>query len=388
MIRHIFDDRSHPFVLLVVLSLVGMGAVAPVMGAEAEMESVSAPLEQQGTTSTVANSSNASVTLANQTTNGSTVQIESATLPDGGFVVLTNDPYSQIGLLQGSIIAVSEPLPSGTHNNISLRVQNSPPGGYINTSMLNTTGGYAVGVHRDTNHNDRFDFITSVGSEDGAYISGAGVERSFTSSAATLTIPETETETETASIRIEKQSAGESSITVRSVTLPDGGFVAVHENAYLQGGDPTQTVLGSSSYLSPGSHQDVPISLSNLSGPDNQTLVVVASRDSNSNKSYDYVRSDGFHDVPYRADGDAVLDSASVSIPANVGETATATASASSETNRSSNKNGSVSIRNTSTTTAGSGDTSGSEPGWFRLDRILLPLVIVVIVGYLIYRRL
>jgi hypothetical protein len=255
----------------------------------------------------------ATVTLSNQTTNGSRVRVKSATLPNGGFVVLTNDPYSEIGLLEESIIAVSKPLSPGTHHNITLRVRRSPPGGYINRTTLDTTSDYAVGLHRDTNNNSRFEYITSSGTNDTAYLTGSGTERRYASNAATITIPGSNTPTPSASIRFRNQTTNGSTVTVDSVTLPSGGFVAVHNESYLRGGDPLQTIVGRSRYLSSGTHRNVSVPLSHPV-QQSQTLVAIPSRDTNGNQRYDYVRSEGFQDPAYTGNGKIITDPASVTI--------------------------------------------------------------------------
>src|SRR5699024_2002843 len=118
--------------------------------------------------------------------------------------------------------------------------------------------------------------------------------------------------TPTASIRFRDQFTNGSAVTVDSVTLPDGGFVVVHSESYLQGGDPLQSAIGLSAYLTAGTHQNVTVALTNGSVQQSQTLVAVPSRDTNQNQTYDYVRSDGFQDVPYTAENKPITDTASV----------------------------------------------------------------------------
>jgi membrane-bound metal-dependent hydrolase YbcI (DUF457 family) len=257
-----------------------------------------------------ASSANATVTFSNQTTNGSTVRVKSATLPDGGFVVLTNDPYSEIGLLEESIIAV-KPLSPGTHRNITLRVKRSPPGGFVNRTTLDTTSDYAVGLHRDTNNNSRFEYITSAGTNDTAYLTGTGTEKRYVSDAATITVPGANTPTRTASIRFRNQTTNGSAVTIQSVTLPNGGFVVIHNESYLHGGDPVQTAIGLSQHLPAGTHRNVSVMLSQPV-QQSQTLVAIPSRDTNGNQRYDYVRSGGFQDPAYTGNGTIITDTASV----------------------------------------------------------------------------
>jgi membrane-bound metal-dependent hydrolase YbcI (DUF457 family) len=317
-------------IAVVLSTTVGGAGVAAAPGS---LSPVGAAAGQNQTTAQSA-SSNATVEFANQTANGSTVTVKRATLPEGGFVVLSNDPYEEVGVLEVTMIAVSQPLSPGTHRNITLNVSHSPPGGYQNQTTLNTTSDYSVGLYRDTNNNSRFEYITSAGNTDGAYLTGSGTDRRFVSDAAGIIVPGSNTPTPTASIRFANQSTNGSTVTVRSVTLPDGGFVAVHTESYLRGGDPTQTAIGLSGYLPAGTHQNVSVTLTNESVRQDQTLVAIPSRDTNGNQTYDYVRSDGFQDVPYTGENGAITDRASVSASEPTATTTATSTAAQTDTSR------------------------------------------------------
>jgi hypothetical protein len=364
-----------------ILSVVVVGFVA--------MSGTFTPVDIVAGQTQTQNQSNASVELTNQTTNGSTVTVKRATLPNGGFVVLSNDPYSEIGILGETMIAISEPLSPGTHRNITLDVQHSPPGGYVNRTSLNTTSDYSVGVYHDSNNNSRFEFITSGGETDSAYLVGSGSERRFVSDAATITIPRSTSPTPTASIQFQDQSTSGSQVTVRSVTLPDGGFVVVHSESYLRGGDPLQSAIGLSQYLSAGTHRNVSVRLVNGSVQQSQTLIAIPSRDTNSNQTYDYVRSDGFQDVPYTAENEPVTDKASVTVPSSAVSTSdssptpTTTAKSLSTTTA-----GTPTRSDTSQPATGEAGRSGDEGGHWLSGNILLIAIIIVLVvgGYLLIK--
>lgn len=338
------------------------------------------PGQAQSPTTSKQNAGNAtaSVVVTNQTTNGSTVTVKRATLPKGGFIVLSDDPYQEIGYLEESMIAVSQPLSPGTHRNITVNVSHSPPGGYQNQTALDTTSDYSVGVYRDGNNNSQFDFITSSGNVDEAYLVGSGTDRRYASDAATITIPGSRTPTPTASIRFQDQSTNGSSVTVRSVTLPRGGWVVVHNASYVRGGDPIQSAIGISTYLPSGTHHNVSVALVNGSVQHRQTLVAIPSQDTNNNQTYDYVRSGGFQDVPYTGDDGVITDRATVTVAAS----ATPTAAPSSPTTTP------VSTDAPRTVT---GEAAGSESGpWQWLTAhwlIILAAIVVVAGGYLLVRR-
>lgn len=260
-----------------------------------------------------ANQDGTSIEIANQTSNGSTITIRRATLPDGGFLVLSNDPYNEITNLEASMIAVSDPLSPGTYRNFTLDVQRSPPGGIRNQTRLNTTSDYSVGAYHDSNDNSQFDYITSGGSTDEAYVRGTGRQKRFVSDAALVTITGSDIPTPEVSIRFHDQSINSSSVTITSVTLPDGGFVIVHNQSHLRSGDPLSTAIGLSRYLPAGTHRNVTVALIDESVQQEQTLVAIPSRDTNGNETYDYIRSDGFQDVPYTAQNGSVTAQAVVS---------------------------------------------------------------------------
>ena len=68
-----------------------------------------------------ANQSTAAVTISNQSTNGSTVIIESARLPEGGFIALQSSSYVDGLESRGrTVIAVSKYLKPGNYTNLSL----------------------------------------------------------------------------------------------------------------------------------------------------------------------------------------------------------------------------------------------------------------------------
>ena len=341
---------------------------------------------QPGTTTQSNDTSNATVAIANQTTNGSAVTVKRAVLPEGGFVVLSSDPYEEIGVLEESMIAVSKPLSPGTHRNLTLNTSHSPPGGFQNQTALNTTSDYSVGLYRDGNNNSRFEYITTGGTNDTAYLPGTGTERRFVSDAALITIPGSNTPTPTASIRFANQSTNGSTVTVRSVTLPSGGFVVVHNQSYLRGGDPTQTAIGLSGYLPAGTHQNVSVALVNGSVQKSQTLVAVPSQDTDNNQTYDYVQSDGFRDVPYTANNGAVTDRAAVTVASNVTPTAIPS-SAMPATATDTPRPATTSADTPRPATGDAEGSGGSTTEWLTANWIIVLVVIIVVGGYLLIRR-
>lgn len=88
-----------------------------------------------------------------------------------------------------------------------------------------------------------------------------------------------ETANATASITAEDQSTNGSVLAVNQTNLSEGGFVVV----FAQNG----TVLGNSTYLEPGSHENVTVNF-NTSIASSQVLVAVPHKDTNDNQTFDF----------------------------------------------------------------------------------------------------
>ncbi len=115
-----------------------------------------------------------------------------------------------------------------------------------------------------------------------------------------------------ASISIGDQESGGENVTVDSVSLSEGGFVAIYDGVDV-GVDP-EDVIGHSAYLESGDHEDVQIDLDDPleeSGP----IVAAVHHDTTDDQTFQYVDSDGEDDEPYVTQGSVpVLDSAFVSV--------------------------------------------------------------------------
>ncbi|WP_436927272.1 DUF7282 domain-containing protein [Halosimplex amylolyticum] len=109
----------------------------------------------------------------------------------------------------------------------------------------------------------------------------------------------------TSSVSFSDQAVAEENqeVRVESVTLSDGGFVAIHS------GSASGDVIGVSGYLEAGTHSNVRIDLDTPVN-DTTTLVAMPHLDDNSNNLYDFPEAD----APYSVNGTAVTDSAEVSL--------------------------------------------------------------------------
>lgn len=127
-----------------------------------------------------------------------------------------------------------------------------------------------------------------------------------------------------ASVEFEDQTMEDSTVVVASVTLPEGGFVVIHDDTLDD--DAVGSVVGVSEYLEAGTHTDVNVTVQITTngnggnggdgGNDTNeiTLIAMPHQDTNDNQEYDFEDSDGQDDGPYTetVGGDAVTDEAQV----------------------------------------------------------------------------
>ncbi len=243
------------------------------------------------------NATNATIEFANQTSNGSNVTIKSVTLPEGGFIALHSSGYTTgAASAESSIIATSGYLDAGEHTNLTLPVDQAPWGNYpgLNRSQLNESAPLTMVAYRDTNNNERMDYVASVGANDTAYtINGSPVADS-----AGVSVPTKSPEQ--ASVTVRNQTFQDDSLTIENATLPEGGYIVIHNDSYLPPESaPTESAVGITSYLEPGNYTNVDAPLIKGAVASDQTLVAVPYRDTNDNQRYDYVASDGFQDTAY-----------------------------------------------------------------------------------------
>jgi len=105
----------------------------------------------------------AAVEFSDQTTDGTTVTVDSARLDEGGFVVIHDSSLLE-GEVIGSVIGASEYLEPG--ENEDLEVELDEP--------LETDDTLIAMPHQDTNDNQTYDFTDSEGEDDGPYLDDAG----------------------------------------------------------------------------------------------------------------------------------------------------------------------------------------------------------------------
>jgi hypothetical protein len=235
-----------------------------------------------------AQGSSADVTLDPQTTGGTTVTVASATLPDGGFVTI-HDASLTDGQVLGSVRGASGFLEAGTHQNVTV---------HLDTPLTEDATLIAM-PHEDSDGDRAYTFVPGNGGVDGPYTAGgeAVVDDAEVTTSATVAVADQPTDGQ--------------HVIVDSVEMAEGGFVAIHDERLLDG-RPIASVLGHSTFLAAGHHEDVRVAL-DQPVMDDDTLIAMPHEDSDDDEQYDFVETGGEEDPPYAdQDGEAVVDDATV----------------------------------------------------------------------------
>lgn len=116
------------------------------------------------------------------------------------------------------------------------------------------------------------------------------------------------------------QNTTGTSVVIESVTVPDSGFVVVHNTSLLQeGSDVRASIVGVSEKLDAEQTEDVEISLAHEI-EESQTLIAVVYRDTDGDGEFEYDGTEEASDEPYLDDnGSAVNDDAYVTVPSTNG---------------------------------------------------------------------
>ena len=244
-------------------------------------------------TAAVTATDTASASLANQTTGGNHVVVESVYVPEGGFVTIHDDTLLD-GATFDSVRGTSAYLEAGYHTDVVVP---------LNDSVSNDSTLIAM-PHMDSDDDESYDFVTSNGSDDGPYTDDGAVVDSGTVNVS-------------ASVTMNDQPSSGTAVVIDRVDLSEGGFVTVHDGTLLDGAT-FDSVAGTSEYLEAGVHEDVVVTLDErlTSG---QTLIAMPHMDTDGDESYTFVESDGSADGPYATDSGAVVDPAEVTIEASIG---------------------------------------------------------------------
>jgi hypothetical protein len=132
-----------------------------------------------------------------------------------------------------------------------------------------------------------------------------------------------------ADVTFDDQSSDGTTVVVDSVTMSEGGFVAIHDSTLFDS-DALGSVVGVSEYLGPGTHENVEVTLFDVPGATfgddslpagDQTLIAMPHVDSDGDETYDFVATGGDADGPYVGADGPVVDAAQVTVEAEEPET-------------------------------------------------------------------
>jgi hypothetical protein len=259
-------------------------------------------------------SGTATVSLDGQTAGTSNITANVTNVEDTDYNT-TGSQQAQVEVfgiaeITGQVVNEDQQALSGGQANVTLEVENSTTGGFEPT-------GREVQIDDD----GRYNFLNVESGQ--SYRLTASTEGGDTGSAVIDNISTGTTTRDIvvvgaeplASVAFDNETAasGETTVTVDSADLPDGGFVVIHDANLTAGAGAVESVIGNSVYLEPGVNEDVEITL-DRELTENQTLVAMAHRDTDGDETFDFVSSDGSTDGPYTAQGQAVTDSAELTI--------------------------------------------------------------------------
>jgi PGF-CTERM protein len=248
----------------------------------------------------------AQVTFTGEENVTDTVTVDNVTVHNGGFVTL-HDSTVLDGEVFDSVRGTSDYLGPGTHENVEVEVDEVPGGEDTFVAM----------PHKDTNGNQEYDFVEDEGADDGPYtVNGEP-------NVAPAMVTAAESAQEPATVSISDQTTDGTSVTVDSVSVPEGGFVTIHDGS-LNDGEVLGSVRGTSDYLESGDHEDVEVSLDEPYEEDG-TIIAMPHFDTNGNEEYDFVDSEGDEDGPYTDGGNPVLDDAQLTVDSGGGSNAETT---------------------------------------------------------------
>ena len=119
----------------------------------------------------------ASVAFSDQISNGRTVAVEQAKLPDGGFLVVHDSRYlPPENATFNSTIGVSEYIPPNeTVSDVPIELFNVPGRSMGNQTALANNTTLVVQASRDTDGDQSYDYISSDGIEDQAYTDNSSI---------------------------------------------------------------------------------------------------------------------------------------------------------------------------------------------------------------------
>ena len=117
-----------------------------------------------------------------------------------------------------------------------------------------------------------------------------------------------------ADVTFEDQSSQGDAVTVQEVVLPNGGFIAIHNQSELEDGAVQESVIGVSDDFGAGTYENVRVSLNFENISEDQTLVAMPHFDDPDDGQYTF-KQDAAQDGPYtNAERSPVTENASITV--------------------------------------------------------------------------
>lgn len=114
-------------------------------------------------------------------------------------------------------------------------------------------------------------------------------------------------------VTFNNQTSDGETVTIRTITVPEGGYAVVHDIHFLDTKNPS--AIGVSEYLAAGTHHNVTVTLFNVPGrnfsdsarlTETQRLFVLPHRETNNNRTLDLVTTGMQQDRPYLNETDHI----------------------------------------------------------------------------------
>ena len=173
----------------------------------------------------------ANVTFENQTSNGTSVVVDEVNSSNGTFVAIHETTAT--GEV-GEVIGVSEFLPAGPHENVSVELFDVA-GLETNRTALTQNGTLVTEPHLDSNDNREFDYLTTNETEDPPYLNGTG--EPVTDDAFVTVDSENETDNVTnvtenvsATLDVENQTGDGVNLSIDNASAGVDYYLDVHDN--------------------------------------------------------------------------------------------------------------------------------------------------------------
>ncbi|ELZ03495.1 DUF7282 domain-containing protein [Natrialba asiatica] len=203
----------------------------------------------------------AAISFSNQNTSGETVEIDSVSLSEGGFVAIYDETTATLD--PDDVIGVSSYLEPGDHENVAIELE----------EPLDADRALTAAVHHDTTDDETFRYVERAGGDDEPYVSEGGAPVLDT---AFVTVDEAETPDEReASLSVSDQTGDGETLLVDDANASVDYFVSATYNGERVDSDIIDAGDAVSAFeleLEPPVAADGPIAVSVRAADDDEAL--------------------------------------------------------------------------------------------------------------------